>query len=420
MTALVVVLLGLPLRVARAEPPPPSPSPPEPSPPAAAPPATPAADAPPPADAPAPKGSGILVGTVRDAASRAPLPDVVVTATSTALQGERIVVTNASGEYRIADLPPGEYSIRLEKESFKPVSRGAVAVADEKTSRVDIMLLPERIQADEVFVVGAAMSVRERSLNTLLLPEGTLQVGGELTFLVSDTSPKAGEQLRFTDVGLLSLSSRYSFGPVELAAATDLLIKQPSYLDELIPQTGSLTALVALGERQALGLSGVIGPLLGDQGHWETATLGLYAKRSVHETLVFKGSLGGNFTHLGLASAQEPLWFSEVVVSLETILRSPIPMFAGWIGADLHIPVAKNPDFEGPAQASDIDPQVRLNFVVGVAYSFVRDWDLFVRFAFVDRGDTSNPRTTLPILNGGFDQQQITMGLVHDFSFDHR
>jgi hypothetical protein len=419
MTALVAVLLGLYPSIARAEAPPP-PSPEEPSP-AAAPPASSATDASPPAASAAPKCSGTVVGTVRDAASRAPLSDLVVTATSSAVQGERIVVTSASGEYRIPELPPGEYTIRFEKEGYKPFARGGVAVAEGQTSRADAAVMHETVKSQEVLVVDTALSARERSVNSLLLPAGSLELGGELTFLVSDSSPKAGERLSFTDVGFMTLNGRYSFGPVELAAATDLLIKQPSYLDEPIPQAGSLSVLVALGERQAVALSGAIGPLLLDQGRWESATLALHAKRSVHETLLFKGSLGGNFTHLGLAAGpRQALWFSEVVVALEAVLRTPIRAFAVWTGADLHIPVAKSPDSEGPDQAGNLDPQVRLNFVVAAAYSFVRDWDLLLRLAVIDRGDKENPQSTLPILNGGFDQQQITLGVVHNWGFEDR
>jgi hypothetical protein len=373
----------------------------------------------------APKGSAILVGTVRDASNGKMLADVVVTATSTDPPKEHVAITNASGEYRFAELPSGRYTLLVEKEEYRPDRRGDIALTANSPVRLYHAIAPVisgvQMTSQEIVTLSGGMSSRERSMNSVLLPPKTLQVGGELTFLISDTSPKAGEQLDFTDVGLLSLSGRYSFGPVELAAAGDLLIKQPSYMEEWVPQAGSLTALIALGERQALALNGGIGPLLEDKGRWESATLSLHAKRVVHETLVFKGALGGNFTHLGLAAnPQQAFWFSEIVVGLEAILRSPIPMFAGWVGADLHIPVAKNPDGEDPDPAGYLDPQIRLNFVLAAAYSFVRDWDLVVRFAVIDRGDKDNPQSTLPILNGGFDQQQITIGVIHNFNFDER
>jgi hypothetical protein len=44
--------------------------------------------------------------------------------------------------------------------------------------------------------------------------------------------------------------------------------------------------------------------------------------------------------------------------------------------------------------------------------SLVKKWDLFVDIAVVDRGDSTNPATRLPILSGGFDQQQIIFGIT--------
>ena len=59
----------------------------------------------------------VLTGNVVDAASKAPVADVVVTATSPSLQGEQVVVTDGTGLYRIPQLPPGTYTLRFEKES---------------------------------------------------------------------------------------------------------------------------------------------------------------------------------------------------------------------------------------------------------------------------------------------------------------
>ncbi|WP_438024139.1 hypothetical protein [Sorangium sp. So ce233] len=260
-------------------------------------------------------------------------------------------------------------------------------------------------------------SVRASSANSLLLPSGGLEVGGEMTLVTSELSLRrvpGDEGLAFTDVGFLSLNGRYSFGPVELAAAMALLVKQPSTTDELVPQNGSLTGRVALGDGQAVTLRLAGGPLLEDRGLWEGAELLLAAKRAVHSTLVFQGALGGAFTHLSLAEdTVEPFWLGEIVVDAETILRTPSRMFSVWVGADLRFPVAHNPDIDEPDPSGFLAPTTRLNVHVGAAYSYVEDWDLYVRLAVLDRGDKAEPWTTLPILDGGFDQQQFTLGVLH-------
>ena len=84
--------------------------------------------------------------------------------------------------------------------------------------------------------------------------------------------------------------------------------------------------------------------------------------------------------------------------------------FGFWLGVDLDVPV----DHEADVMA--IDPQVRLGFNAGMVYAVVDDWDFYVNLAIIDRGETDVPATTLPILDGGFDQQQITFGIIRRFA----
>jgi len=39
--------------------------------------------------------------------------------------------------------------------------------------------------------------------------------------------------------------------------------------------------------------------------------------------------------------------------------------------------------------------------------------DVWLRAAVVDRGDLAVPASVLPILDGGFDQQQLTLGVTY-------
>ncbi|AUX23474.1 TonB-dependent receptor [Sorangium cellulosum] len=104
-------------------------------------------------------GNSVLLGRVTDASSKAPVADVVVTATSPALQGEQLVVTDASGQYRIPNLPPGDYTLRLEKETYRPYARGGIALRAGMTLRVNVELLPEALKAQEIIVVGRPPTV---------------------------------------------------------------------------------------------------------------------------------------------------------------------------------------------------------------------------------------------------------------------
>jgi Carboxypeptidase regulatory-like domain len=103
-------------------------------------------------------GTGNLTGTVVDASTHAPVADVVVTATSPQLQGEQVAVTDSTGTYRIPQLPPGTYSLRFEKETYKPYSRGGIALDADRVLRLNVDLLPENVTltGQEVVVVGKA------------------------------------------------------------------------------------------------------------------------------------------------------------------------------------------------------------------------------------------------------------------------
>lgn len=112
------------------------------------------------------QGQGTLTGTVVDAATKAPVADVVVTATSPNLQGEQIVVTDSSGFYRVPALPPGAYTLRFEKESYKPYAREGIDLRADTTLRLNAELLPEALQAEEVVVVARAPTVDVGSSST--------------------------------------------------------------------------------------------------------------------------------------------------------------------------------------------------------------------------------------------------------------
>jgi outer membrane receptor protein involved in Fe transport len=100
------------------------------------------------------QGTSVLTGTVADASNKQPVPDVVVTATSPNLQGEQVAVTDATGLYRLPQLPPGVYTLRFEKEGFQPYSRGDITLRLNRTIRLNAELLPDSL--GEVMVVQAA------------------------------------------------------------------------------------------------------------------------------------------------------------------------------------------------------------------------------------------------------------------------
>jgi outer membrane receptor protein involved in Fe transport len=100
------------------------------------------------------QGNGVITGVVKDASTQAPLANVLVTATSPALIGEQIVLTDGVGEYRVPQLPPGTYSVRFEREDHKPHSRQGIEVQPGYTLRFNAELIPEVAGATTIAVVG--------------------------------------------------------------------------------------------------------------------------------------------------------------------------------------------------------------------------------------------------------------------------
>jgi outer membrane receptor protein involved in Fe transport len=111
------------------------------------------------------QSTSVLTGTVVDASSKQPVPDVVVSATSPSLQGEQVAVTDATGLYRLPQLPPGVYTLRFEKEAFQPLARDGITLRLNSTVRYNAELLPEGMSVT-VEVVAAAPAVDVGSTRT--------------------------------------------------------------------------------------------------------------------------------------------------------------------------------------------------------------------------------------------------------------
>jgi hypothetical protein len=67
-----------------------------------------------------------------------------------------VVITDASGLYRVPQLPPGSYTLRFEKESYRPYARSGIDVVGDRTLRLNVELLPEVAGSETVTVVGTA------------------------------------------------------------------------------------------------------------------------------------------------------------------------------------------------------------------------------------------------------------------------
>lgn len=265
--------------------------------------------------------------------------------------------------------------------------------------------LAERGPDLEVHVV----SRRDPRANTdayLVLPAGTATVTPRLRFLTAGPGLFGPRELELTDIALLDLSGRVSLGgKAELAASGTFLPKQPSFSRERIWQGAALGARAGAG-KLALSIGGEVGPLLARPGLWTAATGLLEARHDIHPTFSFHLALGGATTGL-LPRESASLWYGEAVAQAELVWSWPRAA-ALWIGADFRFPVTGAP-------SPELTPATRANLRLGGALTYVDDWDLFAELQVVDRGDAAEPSTHLPVLDGGFDQRVLTLGVTRRF-----
>src|SRR3954470_5696686 len=104
----------------------------------------------------------VILGRVTDE-SGAVLPGVTVTAASPALQiGQMSDTTNASGEYRLAPLPIGTYTIEYSLPGFQTLRRPDVRLTAGFTAQIDEVLKLGAV-AETITVSGAAPVIDTRS-----------------------------------------------------------------------------------------------------------------------------------------------------------------------------------------------------------------------------------------------------------------
>jgi hypothetical protein len=243
----------------------------------------------------------------------------------------------------------------------------------------------------------------------LVLPSGG-EIAAQMRFVTAEPM-LAGRPLKFTDLALFGLAARWSlFSRLELSASVDFLPKQPSYTDEKAWQSVGFALRSPLGRHVALAVSGGGGHLLGHRGKWTREAISVEWKKPIHEVLAF--GVQANLSGLGLdaPNTNSSAFLTEVGMRTTALFRDPRGYWGGWVGIGYAVPVQSSG--RDPTTELRIDPQPRLDFHIGTVLSLVPKWDLFVDFAWIDRGDVSDPATRLPILDGGFDQKQIVFGVT--------
>ena len=107
--------------------------------------------------------TGSINGTITDNTG-AILPGVRVTATSPAMMGSQVAVTNEQGQYRFPSVPPGTYVLKFELPGFATVNREGIIVTLGFAATVPIQMALANV-AETVTVTGESPVVDVKNTN---------------------------------------------------------------------------------------------------------------------------------------------------------------------------------------------------------------------------------------------------------------
>ena len=112
------------------------------------------------------QGLGGLRGIITDAQG-AVLPGVTVTVTSPTMLGPQVGVTNAQGEYRVLNLPPGTFTLTAELTGFATFERPGILLRAGATFQVDVQMQLSTLQETITVTADSPMIEVDKASNVL-------------------------------------------------------------------------------------------------------------------------------------------------------------------------------------------------------------------------------------------------------------
>src|ERR1051325_8267383 len=125
-------------------------------------------------------GNGSLRGKVVDEQGAA-MPGATVTATSPQALAPVVAVTDATGEYRLANLPPGTYTLKVELTGFSIVMREGVLLRAAANFQVEELVMKLGTLAESITVSGKSPMVEVTNPTTTMNIDATFQKALPLT-----------------------------------------------------------------------------------------------------------------------------------------------------------------------------------------------------------------------------------------------
>jgi hypothetical protein len=137
---------------------------------------------------------GILVGTVTDTSGSA-IPNATVSATNRETNVRYTTVTNATGDYRLNNVPVGRYNISATASGFTPITKADVLMELNHTTAVNLTL-----------AVGAVTTVVEVQEAGATIDTSTAQLQSTFDARTAEDAPLAANSKVVNGAGIYNLS----------------------------------------------------------------------------------------------------------------------------------------------------------------------------------------------------------------------
>jgi hypothetical protein len=94
---------------------------------------------------------GTVHGYVMDAATRKPVGGVVISVSSSKMQGEKEIQTDATGYFNFGKLPAGEVTILFEKKGYKLYKRDVLSLKEGTTVKLAVEVQPDEEENNDIW-----------------------------------------------------------------------------------------------------------------------------------------------------------------------------------------------------------------------------------------------------------------------------
>lgn len=90
------------------------------------------------------KKVAVISGVVKDARTKSPLNEAVVTLSSNAFKGQKFALTDSTGMYKVGNLPAGYYTISFEMEGYEKFVQDSIKLQEGMSLGVSFQMARER------------------------------------------------------------------------------------------------------------------------------------------------------------------------------------------------------------------------------------------------------------------------------------